>query len=74
MFSEDADSPINLVEIQFLNYSCGYWEFHKKDDSQVVDVKYVFMGQCIPSEIMKRGYKFVENDCALEIYKFIKAY
>ena len=25
--SEDADSPINLVEIRFLHYSCKYWEF-----------------------------------------------
>ena len=46
-------SPINLVEILFLHYSSVYWEFLRKDDSQVGDVKYVFMRPCIPSETNK---------------------
>ena len=73
MFSEDADSPINLVEIGFLHYSCQYLEFSQKDDSQVLDLKYLFMGPCIPSETMKLGCKFIEDNHVLEIYKFIKA-
>ena len=53
MFSQDADSPVNLVEIRFLHYSCGYWEFPRKYDSQVGDLKYVIIGPCIPSETTK---------------------
>ena len=48
----DADLPINLVEIWFLHNSCGYWEFPWKDNSQVVDVKHVFMGPCTPGVIL----------------------
>ena len=72
--SEDADSPNDLVEIRFLRYSCQYLEFSKKDDSQVVNVKYVFMGPCIPSETMKLGYIFIEDNRALEICKFVKTH
>ena len=53
MFSEDADSPINLVEIQSLHYSCVYWEFPRIDNSQVGGVKYFIIGPCIPSETTK---------------------
>ena len=41
--------------------SCGYWEFPKKNNSHVVDEKYFFMGPCIPSKILKRGY-MAEDD------------
>ena len=47
-----ADLTINLVEIRFLHYSYGYWEFPGKEDSQVMDVKCVFMRPCIPGLIL----------------------
>ena len=40
-----------------LHYSCGvdFGSFPKKDNSQVVDVKYIFKGSCIQCEISKHG-------------------
>ena len=69
----DADSPINLVEIRFLHHSCAYWEFPRKDDSQVVDVKCVFMGPCIPGVILGKNCIRL-SDAALYDLIFSKIY
>ena len=53
MFSEAGDSPINLVEIRFLHYSCRCLGVSQKRHSQVGDVKYVIIGTFIPSEATK---------------------
>ena len=54
----DVDKPTSSAEFNFLHYSCGYWDFLKKADVKIVDVKYVFFGQCVPEETTKKGYKF----------------
>ena len=62
VFSNDADSAVIKAEFKFLNYQCGYWDFPKRNDSEIVDIKYVFHGPCIPVETTKKGYRFEENE------------
>ena len=74
MFSEDADSTINLVEIQSNGTTLVMWILgvsKKKNNSHVVDEKYFFMGPCIPSKILKRGYMAEDdlNFCQVFIIK-----
>ena len=62
--------------MKFLNYSCGYWDFPKKGDdenNQIIEAKYIFMGPCTPAETTKNGYKFAEDEKAIQVYKTIKA-
>ena len=49
------------AELKFLHNTCGYWDFPKVDDIQVVETKYIFIGPCTPSEITKKGYKICFN-------------
>ena len=45
----------NRVEMKFLHYMCGCWEFSKIEDTKIIDAKYLFMGPCATSDITKRG-------------------
>ena len=38
----DVDKPASSEEFNFLHYSFGYWDFPKKADVKITDVKYVF--------------------------------
>ena len=49
VFANDSDAPADTVEIDFLRYSCGYWDFPPKKDVKIIDSKYVFYGPCKPS-------------------------
>ena len=60
------------VEMKFLHYMCGGWEFPKIEYTKIVNAKYVLMGPCTPSHIKKKGYIFKEDDVALGKYKTIK--
>ena len=51
VFSHDEDTVATSVELKFLHYICGYWEFPKVDNIKIVDTKYVYMGPCTPVEI-----------------------
>ena len=68
----DVDKPASSAEFNFLHYSCGYWDFLKKADVKIVDVKYVFFGQCVPEETAKKGYKFAEDGDAQQWCKELK--
>ena len=72
VFCEDEDEPASSAEFNFLHYSCGYWDFPKKPDKKIVEVKYVFFGPCVPVETTKKGYKFAEDQDAQVRYKEIK--
>ena len=60
------------LEINFLHYSCGFWDF-PKDDTKIIDFKYVFLGPCTPAETNKHGYKFVKqlNVMLISIYSLL---
>ena len=68
--------PVNIklstkadkVEIDFLYFSCGLWDFPKEKDTEIVDVNYVFLGPCMPSDISKHGYLFKEDARALKLF------
>ena len=70
VFSHDEDTVATSVELKFLHYICGYWEFPKVDDIKIVDTKYVYIGPYTPLGISKRGYKFKEG--ALKKYRDLK--
>ena len=73
VFSDDNDSPTTQVEINFLHYvSRGYWEFPKKVDEKLVDIKFVFTGPVTPKSITRGGYTFQEDPNSLEIYKMLR--
>ena len=73
MFSNDNDSPTTQVEINVLHYvSDGYWEFQKKVDEKLVDIKFVFIGPVTPKSITKWGYTFQEEQNSLEMYQILK--
>ena len=57
------------AEFKFLHYRCGFWEFPKIDDIQIIEVEYIYICPCTPHEITKHGYKFKEDDEALKIFK-----
>lgn len=37
----DADSHITKAEFKLLKHQCGYWDFPKNDDINIIDIKYV---------------------------------
>ena len=44
---DDEDTAENKAEFKYLCYvPDGRWKFHKKDDVEIVDPKFVFYGQC----------------------------
>ena len=59
--------------MKFLEYAYdGYWDFPKKPKAEIIDVKYVFMGPCTPSETSTKGYKFAEDERAIQVHNSIK--
>ena len=72
-FSDDSDEATTKVEIKFLTYTCGYWDFPKNvANIEMIDAKFVFLGPCKPAETMLSGYKFNEDSLAMKMYKRIK--
>ena len=52
--------------MEILHYTCGYWEFPRKNDINIVDAKYIFYGPYTTCETTKRGYLFQEDDKAFQ--------
>ena len=73
MFSHDEEITADQVELKFLHYKCGFWEFPKTDDSTIVNTEFVFMGPCSPATTTKQGYTFKEDERAHELYKHLKS-
>ena len=67
VFAEDTNVKISEVVIEFLHYTCGHWEFPKKNDINIVDAKYIFYRPWTPCETMKQGCLFKEDDKAKDI-------
>ena len=66
----------NEVEVKFLHYSCGFWDFPKSGEDVVakaIDAQYIFLGPCTPAETRSSGYRFREDDKAIKLYKLMKA-
>ncbi|XP_066910375.1 uncharacterized protein [Clytia hemisphaerica] len=73
-FRHDSQDEVCFqAEVLFLEYKSGYWEFPVKKKSEIVDTKYFFVGPCTPSETNKRGYQFIEDLKAVQLYKKIKS-
>ena len=52
MVSEDVEMAVKEVEIEFLRYIFdGFWNFPKRPDKKITDVKYVFYGPVLPALI-----------------------
>ncbi|CAL4167259.1 unnamed protein product, partial [Meganyctiphanes norvegica] len=66
VFSHDDESVATDVELKFLHYKCGFWEFPKNYDIQIIETEFVFMGPTTPAEITKNGFKFNEDEKAFE--------
>ena len=63
------------MEVKFLHYSCGFWDFPKSGedvDAKTIDAQYIFLGPCTPAET-RSGYKFKEDDKAIKVYNQRKA-
>ena len=74
MFSDDADTAVKEVEIEFLRYKFGgFWDFPKRPDKKIIEVKYVFYGHVLPASMTKSGFKIPEDDEAAQIHKEIKS-
>ena len=74
MFSDDNDSPATQIETNFLYYvSGGYWEFSKKVNERLADIKFVFTGTVTLKLITKHEYTFQEDPNSPEIYKMLKS-
>ena len=72
VFAEEANINTNDVEMEFLHYTCGYWQFPKKDIN-IVDAKYIFYGPYTPCETTKHGYRFKEDEEAFQRYNTNKS-
>ena len=72
VFAEDTNVKASEVEMEILHYTCGYWEFPRKNDINIVDAKYIFYGPYTTCETTERGYLFQEDDKAFQRYKTIK--
>ena len=72
IFSNDEDSVASSIELKFLKYTRGYWDFLKGAKPKIVDIRNVFFGPCTPSKITKKGYTFKEFKDALKKYKTCK--
>ena len=33
--------PVTTAEFEFLKYQCGYWDFPKNNDINIIDTKYL---------------------------------
>ena len=59
------------VEIKFLHYSCGYWDFPKSGEDvnpKIIDANFILLGPCTPAETRSNGYKFKEDQIAIQVY------
>ena len=55
-FSLDADSLVTRIKFRFLEYQFGFGDFPKKNQINIIDVKYAFYGPCMPQKATKNGY------------------
>ena len=71
---DDEDTAENKAEFKYLCYvPDGRWKFHKKDDVEIVDPKFVFYGPVQATSISKAGYHFGDDDIqASNVYRNIK--
>ena len=69
VFSLDANSVVTRAEFRFLEYQCGFWDFPKKDDINIIDMKCVFYGPCLPLEATKNGNRFEEDEAVMKYNK-----
>ena len=71
---DDEDTAVNKAEFKYLHYvPDGHWKFHKKDDVEIVDPKFVFYGPVQATSISKAGYHFGDDDIqASNVYRNIK--
>ena len=72
VFSHDENTIATFAEFKFLHYKCDFWEFPKQDDIQIIDLKFIYLGPCIPAETCKKCYRFSEDNKALEMFKAFK--
>ena len=74
VFSNDSDSNVQQVEMDFLHYKFdGWWDFPKQHEQKIVETKYIFYGPTKPKPPTKLGYKFEDDDeKAFKIYKELK--
>ena len=70
-YDEENDSA-ERVEIKFLCKRCEAWDFPSKEDQQIIESKFAFMGLCKPQELMQAGYFFDDEKASL-LYKYIKS-
>ena len=70
VLSEDADTEVKEVEIEFLRYKFGgFGDFPKRPDKKMIEVKYMFCVPVLPASITKSAFKISEDDEAVQIYK-----
>ena len=72
----DENDAVTQVEVKFLHYSCGFWDFPKSGEDvkpKVIDAQYVFLGPCTPAECKSNGYRFKEDEKAIQLYKKMKS-
>ena len=50
-------------------HACGFWDFPKKRDQKVIDVKFILCGPCVTMETSRKGYQFKEDQVAINIFK-----
>ena len=60
------------VDIKLLRKKCEAWDFPSKEDQQIIELKFVFMGPCKPQELRKVGHFFDDEKASL-LYKYIKS-
>ena len=66
LFSDDADTAVKEVEIEFLCYKfSGFWDFSKRPDKKIIEVKYIFYGPVLSASVTKSGFKISEDDEAV---------
>ena len=46
-----------------------FWDFPKKENLKIVDAKFGLCGPCVPTVTSKKGYKFKEDEVAIDIFK-----
>ena len=60
------------AEIQFLHYKLSVWDFPKRANEKIINVKYIFFGPVNPTTTTRKGYTLDEDSQVLSIYKQIK--
>ena len=70
--NDEENNNAERVEIKFLCKKCEAWDFPSKEDQQIIESKFVFMGPCKPQELTKVGHFFDDEKASL-LYKYIKS-